>query len=254
MIEMDSKNIHISEELLQDYSLEIISNAARARIDNHLQECDQCSAVLEGLKLAGEEVLHGEDFMADLKSRNLELIQQNKSAAANPNRLGSLLKVAAVILILVAASVAILLQRSPAAQDLVSQNLTQPYAAPPLERGENSLNENWQKGIEAYRSRNFESAVSFIQESYNQEANDEKEFYLGLSLLYQQNSEPEKAAVHFENLINTRYSEQALWYKILAYYLSGEVDSCKTSLEKIVSSKVHYKKKAAERLLKKLNP
>jgi len=40
----------------------------------------------------------------------------------------------------------------------------------------------------------------------------------------------------------------------LAYYLSGEVDSCKTSLEKIVSSKVHYKKKAAERLLKKLNP
>ncbi|MEM6967597.1 MAG: hypothetical protein AAF573_22725, partial [Bacteroidota bacterium] len=109
---------------------------------------------------------------------------------------------------------------------LADDHLMDIHQAPTVVRETEDIESNWENAIDAYKSGNFNIAVAAIEKSFKgDEGNQaEKHFYLGLSHLYNEVADFEKAIFHLEksqSLNAGLYGAMSNWYMSLAHLKKG---------------------------------
>lgn len=148
---------------------------------------------------------------------------------------------------------------SPDINTLANEELIDLYKAPTslmVVEEEEVVDANWNNAIKAYRDGQFSVAVAAIESSIkkNTEKLDEKNFYLGLSYLYEDLPNLDKAISHLEiskSLNADRYSTEANWFISLAYLKKGDKENAKAILQEVVEAD-NWKKAEAAVLLNNL--
>lgn len=114
-----------------------------------------------------------------------------------------------------------------------------------------SANELVKKAEDAFNSKSFENASTYLKELIAQEPdNQELKLYLGIALI-----EINNFSGAFENLTsvasgNSVYKYEAHWYIALSYLKQNQYDKVKAELQKIPENAAEYSK--TQELLKKL--
>ncbi len=145
--------------------------------------------------------------------------------------------------------------------DLVATHLEEIHKAPSNKMGSSEEEANWAAAKKAYEAENYERAAMSLEKIV--EGGTDKAvvyFYLGLSYLYQQNTDVNKAVSVFEEAAKDGdYKNESLWYMSLAYLKNGEPNKAKEVLKEIVNktskeAERTFKYEEAVELLKSLNP
>jgi len=164
--------------------------------------------------------------------------------------------IAAVFVLGLGLSLAWLMFSSPDTNALANEQLVDIYKAPDKFLDEKVVDVNWENAIKAYQNGQFSVAVAAIESSIkrNPEKLDEKNFYLGLSYLYEDVPDLDKVISHLETskeLNAGRYGTVANWFISLAYLKKGDTETAKTLLQEVVDAD-NWKKAEAAVLLNNL--
>ncbi len=131
---------------------------------------------------------------------------------------------------------------------LVSNN---PYPAAEVRMGTNEDIMVWKKGMEAYKNKQFSEATQQLNTITT--PTNEQNFYLALSLIYQNQPDYVKATTLFQDLVvqnDAVYEEEARWFLAYSLFKSGKKEEAKTVLNEIVAKKGYNYEKAATILTK----
>lgn len=164
--------------------------------------------------------------------------------------------IAAVFVLGLGLSLAWLIFSSPDNNTLANEELVEVYKAPTRFLDEKVVDANWNNAITAYQDGQFSVAVAAIESSIkkNPEKLDEKNFYLGLSYLYEDVPNLDKVISHLETtkeMNAARYGTQANWFMSLAYLKKGDTETAKVLLQEVVDAD-NWKKTEAVALLNNL--
>ncbi|MBO6494419.1 MAG: hypothetical protein JJ978_02545 [Roseivirga sp.] len=107
----------------------------------------------------------------------------------------------------------------------------------------------YSKALEAYTSLDYESALEEFELLLEDEANLDLSFYAGVSALGVH--EYEKALLYFNLTMESKYSEQSIWYSAIALWQLGDIKGAILELESIEMGEYEYER--AQRLLKELS-
>ena len=170
--------------------------------------------------------------------------------------------IAAVFILGLGLSLAWLMFSSPDAGTLAENELMDLYDEPTVLKSQEEgvvTDTNWENAISAYRDGQFSVAVAAIETSIgkNSEKLDEKHFYLGLSYLYEDVPNYEKAINHLatskELNSSSLFAPKANWFMALAYLKQGKIKEAKTLLQLVISeNSTNWKKAEATTLLNKI--
>jgi len=169
--------------------------------------------------------------------------------------------IAAVFILGLGLSMAWFMFQSPEAGELADAELMEIYKKPTVtmldpENG-GLIDSNWKNAITAYEEGQFSIAVAAIESSMakNSEKLDEKHFYLGLSYLYEDVANYEKAISHLakSKALNSssQLAPQANWFMALANLKQGKIKEAKALLQEVIKADT-WKKVEATALLNKI--
>lgn len=164
--------------------------------------------------------------------------------------------IAAVFILGLGLSMAWMLFSSPEAGELADEQLMEIYVAPKAFMNDVDVDSNWKNAISAYRDGQFSIAVAAIESSMgkNSEKLDEKNFYLGLSYLYEDVPNYDKAISHLakskELNSSSLFAPKANWFMALAYLKEGKIEEAKALLQLVIDKNAtNWKKAEATALL-----
>ncbi|HFC00787.1 MAG TPA: hypothetical protein ENJ53_08290 [Phaeodactylibacter sp.] len=161
--------------------------------------------------------------------------------------------VAAVFVLGLGLAMAWMFFSTPDLDVLASEQLVNIYKSPTVTMDGAVVDSHWKNAINAYQDGNFSIAVAAIEKSIENtpENLDEKHFYLGLSYLYEDVPDYQKAVNHLlesKKLNAQRFAPQADWFLSLAYLKQGKTAQAKALLQHIVDRN-GWKKAEAKALL-----
>lgn len=205
------------------------------------------------------------DFNIQQKKRWQGLLQEQGAQRATPVRqltprrsISWIRSIAAVFVLGLGLSLAWMLFASPDMGELADDQLVNIYNSPTvtMAEGKENFDTNWNNAINAFQDGNFSIAVAAIEKSIekNPEKLGEKNFYLGLSYLYEDVPNFEKAIINLEkskSISTVRYGSQASWFMSLAYLKLGKKEDAKVLLQEVVKAD-NWKKAEATALLNQL--
>lgn len=246
-------------DLIEKYLSEELSGAEQAQFDQ-LRSSDKDFA--EEVQMA---VVINADFKVKQKLRWQGLLEgQATTAQETPVRqltprkssLGWIRNIAAVFILGMGLALAWMVFTPADLNQLADDHLVSVYQAPMATMTETDLEANWQNAIGAYQEGQFSQAVVAIENSIqvSDDRIDEKHFYLGLSYLYEEVPNLDKAISHLEQskkLNAQRFAPQANWFMSLAYLKKGNQESAEVLLQELVSAN-DWKKAEATALLNNL--
>lgn len=168
--------------------------------------------------------------------------------------------IAAVFILGLGLSLAWLIFSNPNAGELADEQLMEIYIAPESFMNDSgNVNVNWNNAISAYRDGQFSVAVAAIESSIskNSEKLDEKYLYLGLSYLYEDVPNYDKAISHLakskELNSSSLFAPKANWFMALAYLKQGKIKEAKALLQLLIDeNSTNWKKAEATALLNKI--
>lgn len=196
-----------------------------------------------------------------LLSEQGNVVKETPVRKLAPRRsIGWIRSIAAVFILGVGLSLAWLMFSSPDAGTLADEQLMEIYVAPEAFMNDSGkINVNWNNAISAYRDGQFSVAVAAIETSIEKSSEklDEKHFYLGLSYLYEDVPNYDKAISHFatskELNSSALFAPKANWFMALAYLKQGKIKEAKTLLQLVINENVAgWKKAEATALLNKI--
>ncbi len=140
---------------------------------------------------------------------------------------------------------------------LVDNYLVEKHFAPPQTRmATQTVSELWARATESYQNGDYEASAQHIQHIVDRgTATTEHFFYLGLSYLYQTQTDYPNAIQSFlqaRQLNQHQYEDEISWYLSLAYVKNKELDNAKKELKNIVE-KGNWKELEAKKLLESLS-
>jgi hypothetical protein len=232
-------------EVIRDYLHGVVDQHTARQIRELIRTDDVARNIAAGI-LQLEHEFNGneqeiEAYIESLRQKQLDLI---KEKAKTKSVSFGWMKLAAAILAIAVAGAAVWLMffKSSGNNDLLAQELSEPYPLSTLERGESDIN----AGFEFYLRGDYQKAI----EAFGNTSDDVSVvFYNGLSNLYLGNNERAITLLGTSSLRESRYQEQAGWFYSLALMRAGRVNEAKQALEKIAGNPDHYKSDAARRLL-----
>lgn len=249
-------------DLIEKYLNEELSSNERSEFEQ-LQKSDADFA--EEVQVA---VTINADFNVKQKMRWQSLLNEQGNVVKEapvrtlaPRRsLSWIRNIAAVFILGIGLSLAWLMFSSPDAGTLADDQLMEVYVAPKAFMGKNAnADSNWENAISAYREGQFSVAVAAIESSMDKNAEklDEKHFYLGLSYLYEDVPNYEKAISHLavskELNSSALFAPKANWFMALAYLKQGKIKEAKTLLRLLIDENTtNWKKAEATALLNKI--
>lgn len=169
----------------------------------------------------------------------------------NRTRLYRVLSAAAVVLILIIASPYLFKSSSNDPQTLAVNFLNTTTASHGgAKKGNTSTADIRQEAITAYNTREYVLSEQLFAQI--EEKTTEDQFYLALSLLYNQKySQGTELLENIINIPNSAYNLESRWYLAIGYILTGEEAKAKELLQKMSPDDWNYDKTQA--LLKSLN-
>ena len=181
-----------------------------------------------------------------------------KEKAAKRISLRPVLAIAASVLVLVALGWYFFGPSDSAAQQMALGYLENPHqlVGGSVRGGEATIAQDKAKATEAYNNQQYGTALQFLESIEDQGAGDTDTYFLkGLCLMYQETPDYAAALQGFETvrrLDGNSYTDEINWYAGLCYIMTDQLDTAKSSLEKVAKSASSRKYKDAEMLLKKL--
>ena len=248
-------------DLIEKYLSEELSAAERSEFDQ-LKSNDKDFA--EEVQMA---VTVNADFKVKQKMRLQGLLKEKGQATPvhqatvrkmtpRKSSFNWMRSIAAVFILGLGLSLAWLMFSSPDTKTLANEELVDIYKVPNTFLDEEVVDVNWNNAIKAYRDGQFSVSVAAIESSIkrNPENLDEKNFYLGLSYLYEDVPDLDKVISHLETskeLNAGRYGTEANWFMSLAYLKKGDKENAKVLLQEVVDAD-NWKKAEAVALLNNL--
>ncbi len=167
--------------------------------------------------------------------------------------------IAAVFILGLGLSMAWLIFSSPEVGELADEQLMEIYVAPKAFMNDTDVDSNWKNAISAYREGQFSVAVAAMERSMEKSSEklDEKNFYLGLSYLYEDVPNYNKAISHLakskELNSSSLFAPKANWFMALAYLKQGKIKEAKALLKLVIDeNSTNWKKAEATALLNKI--
>lgn len=247
-------------DLIEKYLNEELSASERTEFEA-LQKSDADFA--EEVQVA---VAINADFNIKQKMRWQSLMNEHENVKETPVRkltprrsLGWIQSIAAVFILGLGLSMAWLMFSSQDAGELADKELMEVYVKPEKFMKDLNTSPNWESAIAAYDEGQFSVAVAAIERSIekNEKAGelDVKHFYLGLSYLYEDVPNYDKAISHLakskELNSSSLFAPKPNWYMALAYLKQGKIKEAKALLQLVINAN-NWKQKEATALLNKL--
>lgn len=249
-------------DLIEKYLNEELSSNERSEFEQ-LQKSDADFA--EEVQVA---VTINADFNVKQKMRWQGLLNEQGSVVKEtpvrtlaPRRSISWIRnIAAVFILGLGLSLAWLMFSSPDAGELADEQLMEIYKKPKAFMNTNAdADSNWKNAIAAYEEGQFSIAVAAIEKSIEKDEEelqlDEKHFYLGLSYLYEDVPNYEKAMNHLsiskELNSSSQLAPQANWFMALAYLKQGKIKEAKALIQLVIDANI-WKEAEATALLNKI--
>ena len=247
-------------DLIEKYLNEELNANERSEFEQ-LQKSDPAFA--EEVQMA---VAVNADFNVQQKLRWQQLLEQKETPirqlTPRKQTLGWIRSIAAVFILGLGLALGWLLFSGPNVDKIATQHLMEIHADPTAFADDNNTTEvdlNWGKAIKAYQEGEFSIAVASIESSIrnNPKNLDDKYFYLGLSYLYEEVPNFDKAIANLEKSKelnpNSLLISSTNWYLGLAQLKKGNNEAAKVLLQKVVDDKnSDWKKTEATALLNQL--
>ncbi len=200
-------------------------------IKAHVDSCERCSAIVEGLQLMKQESLKRkqpiEQLISNSKERSWDVIDQQlpKHRVASKVWFGS----AVVTLLLLAIGWIVFIDQSSSE----GLDVNSPYPAPAFRSSVDT-----EAFIIHYRNGNYEMARKELQRT---ELSGENMFYTGLTHLYQTTPSPDSALMYFNSIEvqQSLYAENAAYYTAIANLMLGDTAVSRRQLE-IIEKEIHH--------------
>jgi hypothetical protein len=247
---MESDNTRI--ERIQAYLENLMTPAEQSAFQIELETDPSLRKELEDLRKARIAV----EAYAQMKVREEVAAAfahvKNEQQAANGRR--TYLRMAAIFLLLVAASFSFILLRNTYDPARMYKSSFELYPNRIGTMGSASGSDPLREGMNAYSLGEFRKALDLLQSvGADHPAKTEARFYEAQSLMAL--NETDAAADAFQTLLaeTDQFDEPGQWYLALAYLKQGNETAAKALLSEISTTNGHYKQEAASRMLTKLN-
>ncbi len=249
-----------SLEILLDYLCGILNYDAKRRLEDQIQNSEELSAIVSGLEVYFNQI--GQDrakMEAYIKESGLlpeEKMNTGNQPSEKSTNTFSLFRIAAVITLLIVSAVTYyLLVDQNSVSELALAQLSQPYSAPEVVRGDQEqVTELWSIAGSYYSQKNYQDAIQTITEIDKLDGDDPRSsFYLGLCYLYQQERNSHQAEIELKKVKDVRHflGIRATWYLALTYIVSDRPEEAKPLLKKVIEMD-DYKSKQARELISEL--
>lgn len=124
-----------------------------------------------------------------------------------------------------------------------------PNVLAPVVRGEEEL-QPLSKAMLAYENGQYDKALELLETILVTNKNENIRFYKAMCLLNK--SKTEDALLELNNLEETKFKQQVLWYKALIYLKQDNIKKSKEKLKEAIRIKHFFKLKEAKLLLEKI--
>jgi len=219
----------------------------------HIDNCEQCRAITEGLSqvmvVAEQKGITADELMKESSERSKQQIDAHLEANANrPTRVLWPWLSAAAAIVLIFAFIWLL----PGQNDLFGESTAQlavRHQAPVTVRSA-TADSIWLSFGKSYKEGDYDLALSTIQKIPQSEMNWEKEFFKGLSFIYNRNPDYQLASGIFQKISEdeNRFSAKAIWFNSLCLIQLKQTEAAEPLLRKIVEAG-SYKAREAQVLL-----
>ncbi|MEO1260470.1 MAG: hypothetical protein AAFZ15_16865 [Bacteroidota bacterium] len=223
-------------EKIDHYLSGLLSPEDRLAFENELLENEQLEKEVELVKAARNAVVH--TGRADLKNKFDQFEKELETPVRQILPFRWMAAAAAVLVLLVAGIWFSKNNINLNDPEKIFADHFETYRNPILIRsGENEVDDIWQSAVNAYAKGEYGQAALLFQTSLNDSLTIGylAHFYRGVSLLSQQNPNPEIAIQAFDQVLNTEndYRLQAMWYKGLSLIYLNKKEEAKDILMEI---------------------
>ncbi len=231
-------------ELIKDYIDGILDSKTSSEVRDVLAEDEHAREIAKGILIMNEhfkDEQKAEQYLDQFHEKNLNLIEEE--IKGSESRKSSWIKVAAAVLVLASSSVVYFSLSDGSSMDkLLLSELETPYRITTTLRNASS---DADQGYAAYNVGDYEESLSLLGEVKTAQAI----YVKGLSHMYRAEYDLAIKLFQDEELMKSRFEEQARWYLAVSYLKIRDMQKSKEVLESIVSKGSHYKKREAEKLL-----
>lgn len=251
-------NKPVSVELLMDYVEGLLDKETSDLLSVKIAENEELASVVEGIrffyKKKGTDRTALEQYLYALSKNLPDWLETTYKVPVRkkiPQRY-LLYRIAAAIAVFVTVGMLlyITVSRSTPGDELVAEELSIPYSAPLMVRGDHlDMDKHWMNAVDAYKKSDFMVAATFLADILKKEPdNYYASFYMGLCYLYE--ADAARAIPYFKAAVDpeSRIQEQAQWYLALALYANGEREECRKILRGIVQESEYRHQRANELL------
>lgn len=181
---------------------------------------------------------------------NLKDLTFDENPIESKTRSLSILKWAAAIILISAASLMLFISNNQTSStDLAQSYISEVYNAPSSLRSDEQSKDskNWLEAKKLYKEKSYQQAAILIEEDIknNGSVSNQEHFYLGLCYLYQSPKQANKAIKQFAKVDKeSLLGNPANWYQSLAYILENKESEAIPLLKTIANGKTNRTEKA----------
>lgn len=242
-------------EIIHDYLQGVLDRKTGQAIAELISQDETARSIAEGIvqmekEFKGNEAI--DTYLENFRLKQLNVVhQQTKPAAITKKRW---LRIAATLLLLISVGSLIrLLISQPDFQEIVNLELAQPYPLSNVVRGERSGTPS-EKAFQLYSQGEFDIASNYFDLAMaDEKKNASIVFYNALCHLYQGHYDKANALFHSEIVSESRYSQQAEWFRALSFLKLENNMRAIEILTVISKDPRHFKHVEAESLLNQLD-
>ncbi|MBV6644635.1 MAG: hypothetical protein KI790_04265 [Cyclobacteriaceae bacterium] len=235
-------------------SFDVLKAHAQGSIDPevqlHINDCEICQTVVDGLKLAISEKRSDQtldDFLKESRDRTQKKVEKS---IAPRQKSGWLVSAAASVSIFIASWV-LFFGKEDSVYVVDQEN---PYPSPPVVRSAERLSA-WGKFVALYEDGKYDEGMKLLEQVPAMHRSSEMTFYLGLSAWYQTPPKLTESTQYFLDVLNSesRYKDRARWYLAKCYIELGEVEKAEILLKVSATDPGAFKSSEAALLLHSLS-
>jgi hypothetical protein len=239
-------------ELIRDYLLGLTDQQTTREVAELIRKDEFARDIAAGILRLEKEFNGNEEeidrYLDKFMQSQLRTIQTQSRTGRNGQKFW--LRIAASVVFVVAAGyfITVMINR-PDTGSFIAAELSEPYPVSNIFRSEGGASDE-DKGYAAYADKNYREAAQYFSKLPDGSQNaGSVSFYLALSNLYME--QYENAIVLFESvsISESRYEQQALWYKSLALLKANDQAKAQKILLQIAEDQRHFKHAEAQQLL-----
>lgn len=241
-------------DIIRDYLHGILDREKSQEIGELIRKDEIARTIADGI-LRLDHKFNGNDsdvdaYLEKFHQQQLRVIERHNA----PQKLmqKTWFRVAASILVLMAAGIVLYTLNQPDLDSLIAEELSQPYPVSNLFRNNEDISAA-DKGYEFYAAGNYAEASRYFDRAATQEKDIASvTFYNALCNLYTGNYSKTMMLLNTAVISDSRYAQQAKWYQSLALVKSGNTREAKEILEDIENNEQHFKHERALEILEEL--